>query len=797
MKRTVLLTIMLAMVACTLQAQQRDRRADLEVRCLRNAGVSSSGHIWMADRCGHVWTADGIHSTWCTVMRPKDETLLSGHTFDRVMPFGNGTAVVGGFIAISHYDGDRYEPRYDCVLRTTDGGLTWDTVKMGEGKHWVSGVCRWSDGRLWIGSSQATSPGHLFYSADSGRTFTVLRTAFDVNVKIEDIYMVSADSGFLGTYDNQLYSTSDNWSTFHRIPTPRDQQLFDRGVKSVEPLRPWKGYLIAIQGKKSFCTRIDTIAWRPTPLPLADFEVDTVTGRLWAVTDSGQLVLMYDMEHWRMFDLTLNLPHSFCGMLGGRVYLLTTAGVVRVGEDGEADTCGFYTHERTLEEVFDSVARERGEYVSDALPTFTHGGRIWRSDGSSIYLKDALGWYRIAKPLHIIKILPDLDRDDRVIILCYNNKNYSVDTAGHVEPYTYRQPLVSFVESGLKGVIIKTYVSGCFNYDEQVMAYAREGDRLCEVLNTVDSNRWVTRYFPADSIERTLLRLGERYSQFPTPREFGLADGDVDLEKVYLADHGWCTSGSGYLLAFINRNGDTLRAIGHSSVSCGNYFPWMLPMTFIGDSIAFVTYQPMLWQALLPMMPVGMMHRGFLSNGSLVDLRPGDLLFFADSRGMGRAIKESTGYYTHVAIVESVGDTVWVIDATPEEGVARRPLRYRRGFFPDVYRLKADIQDADIEPVLDRARSFIGQPYDNAFLPDNGAMYCSELVYECFLDDFHSGNYPGDHLFEAKPMNWRNAKGKLPRYWKKHFRKLKMQVPEGIPGTNPTDLSRSPLLRKL
>ena len=37
---------------------------------------------------------------------------------------------------------------------------------------------------------------------------------------------------------------------------------------------------------------------------------------------------------------------------------------------------------------------------------------------------------------------------------------------------------------------------------------------------------------------------------------------------------------------------------------------------------------------------------------------PGDLLFFRDTEGMGAAVKESTGQYTHVAMVESVGDTV-------------------------------------------------------------------------------------------------------------------------------------------
>ena len=46
-------------------------------------------------------------------------------------------------------------------------------------------------------------------------------------------------------------------------------------------------------------------------------------------------------------------------------------------------------------------------------------------------------------------------------------------------------------------------------------------------------------------------------------------------------------------------------------------------------------------------------------------------------------------------------------------------------------------------------------------------------------------------------MNWRDKNGNLPKYWKKHFKKLGMLVPEGVPGTNPTDLSKSPLLHKI
>ena len=172
-------------------------------------------------------------------------------------------------------------------------------------------------------------------------------------------------------------------------------------------------------------------------------------------------------------------------------------------------------------------------------------------------------------------------------------------------------------------------------------------------------------------------------------------------------------------------------------------------------------------------------------------LAPCDLLFYHDSTGMGAAIQESTGQYTHVAMVESVGDTIWIIDATQRYGVSRRPLLRRPGAtskpFPDIYRLTIPI---DTAAILARARSRIGMPYDNAFLPNNNALYCSELIYECYLAT------DGTPLFSAQPMNWRNAKGKIPKYWKQHFRKLKQPIPEGIDGTNPTDMARSPLLQR-
>ena len=93
-----------------------------------------------------------------------------------------------------------------------------------------------------------------------------------------------------------------------------------------------------------------------------------------------------------------------------------------------------------------------------------------------------------------------------------------------------------------------------------------------------------------------------------------------------------------------------------------------------------------------------------------------------------------------------------------------------------------------MEECLTKAKSFIGQPYDWWYLPDNGKMYCSELVYESYLDS------DGYHIFEAHPMNFRSPDGTMPQVWISIFEELGQPVPEGVLGTNPSDLSKSPLL---
>lgn len=181
-------------------------------------------------------------------------------------------------------------------------------------------------------------------------------------------------------------------------------------------------------------------------------------------------------------------------------------------------------------------------------------------------------------------------------------------------------------------------------------------------------------------------------------------------------------------------------------------------------------------------------------------LQTGDLVFVGveegsapDAGSMSDAIVSATGSITHVGIIEVDGSgTVWVIDASPKRGVARHTLR---SFISDnpraVFTFKRLRDTSGVSRFVGNAKAHIGEPYDLAFLPDNGAMYCSELIREsCRRPD-------GSFLFDETPMNFLAADGTVPVYWEQLFEDLGMELPQGVLGTNPQEMSRSPLLEEV
>ena len=166
---------------------------------------------------------------------------------------------------------------------------------------------------------------------------------------------------------------------------------------------------------------------------------------------------------------------------------------------------------------------------------------------------------------------------------------------------------------------------------------------------------------------------------------------------------------------------------------------------------------------------------------------------------MDTAISSATGKegelnLIHVAIAEVQGDSVWIIDATIARGVDRHPLdtflkdfTLRDESYPEF--IVKRVEGVDAAAAVERAKTYCGRAYDMRFLPDNEEMYCTELVQKCYLDA------SGAEVFASEPMNFMAPDGSMPPYWEKLFGKLGMDVPQGLPGTNPQNMSASPLLK--
>ncbi len=152
--------------------------------------------------------------------------------------------------------------------------------------------------------------------------------------------------------------------------------------------------------------------------------------------------------------------------------------------------------------------------------------------------------------------------------------------------------------------------------------------------------------------------------------------------------------------------------------------------------------------------------------------------------------------FIHAGIIEiDEADSLWILDVTMKNGFKRHHFdsflnnfRSRSGAVPMVLvkRLK---DNSKVEEYVRNARKMMGQPYDFQFAPDNGALYCTELIYNSYV------NEDGTHVFEEYPMNFKNADGEFIPYWVRVFDKINRPIPQDVMGTTPDGMYQSEALR--
>jgi len=101
------------------------------------------------------------------------------------------------------------------------------------------------------------------------------------------------------------------------------------------------------------------------------------------------------------------------------------------------------------------------------------------------------------------------------------------------------------------------------------------------------------------------------------------------------------------------------------------------------------------------------------------------------------------------------------------------------------------LEDAGVAAASSQASvRYLGRPYDDAFLPGDSALYCSELVWEAYRQP------SGAPVFSLQPMTFRAA-GKTDAGWVAYYKALDVPIPEGEPGINPCGIAGSGVVEVL
>ena len=206
----------------------------------------------------------------------------------------------------------------------------------------------------------------------------------------------------------------------------------------------------------------------------------------------------------------------------------------------------------------------------------------------------------------------------------------------------------------------------------------------------------------------------------------------------------------------------------------------------------------MRWMVVLASV-LAMLSPAWAARLSASQLQPGDLLFVSASQdGLSGAINDATARagqisYDHVGLLAGQGDAADVLHAD-QEGSRAQPLsdflreaadKQRQ---VDAYRLR-DVQPAVIADGIATARGLLGKPYNATYVPNQDSLYCSDMIERAFR---------AHGLFALQPMNFRNPDtGVIAQWWVDFYADHGMAVPQDVPGSNPNDMARSPVLQLL
>lgn len=168
------------------------------------------------------------------------------------------------------------------------------------------------------------------------------------------------------------------------------------------------------------------------------------------------------------------------------------------------------------------------------------------------------------------------------------------------------------------------------------------------------------------------------------------------------------------------------------------------------------------------------------------ELNIGELIFglSIDTTDLSESIKNlMTGYndelFDHVAIYIGNG---YIIEAVPEYGVRKRDISNLLNELTNIY--IGTIYDDNLNiHAISFIEQQIGKPYNNTYIYNGDSFYCSELIHKAY--ELANNNI----YFKQHSLTFKDSTNEIMPYWKKYYEELELEVPEGMSGSHPANLS--------
>lgn len=443
--------ILLIFLATHLYAQPKDTRAEVKVKGRVNEiSVAPDGKIWLVTALGKIYYTNNIDSNWHYSMPLfiEDDNFLDHPSLDRISFFNNDTAIITGYIST-----DNDNLKKNGFYYTKDGGKSWKLCNY-NGDEWIYDAFVQRTGNAWIGGSS----GEIFFSKNFGQKWTKLNSPYNSSSRMSSIFMRNSNEGISGALGNNIYTTSNNWNSYKKIPTPLDQKKYVSKEGSadarINKIVLWNNYLVVNQDGNIFYTDSHNIQWKKFPVSIISFSFDDKSNTLFAITDNLKIISFFSPGKFIFVsNRSLASPPINIKAINGALFVIDN----------------FYDIYKIDSKIFKQNSLFTTDHkIQDLDVTKEFGNLMWAASGNNLYLAEKndqndYDWYRE----HILNfpvanITPINDYEAVLLDMSNNNHLYSIKKHS-VVPYYPQRPLDKFIQYPIISVLIKAGSDGCFH----------------------------------------------------------------------------------------------------------------------------------------------------------------------------------------------------------------------------------------------------------------------------------------------------------------------------------------------